>query len=88
MPDSQPTAIKISLVREIARRKLGQVGRGQHHIRECYLFEDDFFCGIRYEAGPIQFSWKTKDDFALIERGGLVIESVSLVPGLEERRAA
>ena len=89
MPKSQPKpAVKISLVRAIALRELRQPGSGEQHIRECYLFKDEYFCGIRYEAGPIRFIWNTKDDFASIERGGLVIESVSLVPGSEERRAA
>jgi len=80
--------IKLQRLREIATRKLRHYGKDGQSIRECYLFQDEFLAGIRYESGPISFVWKSSENSALILRGELLIESVSLLPGQEERRAA
>jgi len=85
---SIPTTIQLQQIREIASRKLRQYGKPDSVVRECYLFDEDFLTGIRYESGPISFLWKSTEGSALIYRGDLLIESVNLTPGLEERRAA
>lgn len=77
----------MSLVREIAMRRLQQMVREQP-IRECYLIKEEHFFGVRYEAGSLSFIWHIQDDHASIKRGDLLIETVSLVGGSEERRAA
>jgi hypothetical protein len=89
MPNSKPTnGIKISLVRDTARRKLQHLTRGEKSIQERYLIHDEFLCGIHYESGPISFHWNADDDFASVKRGDLLIETVGLTGGQESRRAA
>lgn len=88
MQNSNQTSIELQQIRELASRKLQQYSKSAAAIRECYLFEEDYLKGIRYEAGAICFLWKSTENSALVLRGDLLIESVSLTPGQEERRAA
>lgn len=88
MQNSEIADIELQRLREIATQKLRHYGKDDQSIRECYLFEEEFLAGIRYESGPICFVWKSSENSALVLRGELLIESVSLVPGREERRAA
>ena len=88
MSNSSHTQIELQLVREIASRKLRQYGKDVSVIQECYLFDQDHFVGMQYNAGPIRFVWKSAESSAQILRDDLLIESVNLVPGREERRLA
>jgi len=88
MLNPQPAgSIEMSLVREIALRKLRQMVREQP-IQECYLIKEEHFAGVRYNAGSISFLWNVQDQYASIQRGELLIETVNLVGGQETRRAA
>lgn len=88
MSNSLHTEIQLRQVREIASRKLRQYGKHDSVVRECYLFEKDFFVGVRYDAGPICFLWQAAESSAQVLRDDLLIEKVELVPSREERRAA
>ena len=88
MQNPEIADINLQRLREIATRKLKHYGKKGQSIRECYLFDEDFLAGVRYEFGPICFVWKSSENSALVLRGDLLIESVSLIPAYEERRAA
>lgn len=88
MQQPEIASIKLQKLREIAANKLRQYGKDGQSIRECYLFADDFFTGIRYESGPISFVWNSSESTAVIKRDELLIETVNLGIDQQERRAA
>lgn len=88
MPNSLPTTIELQQIREIASRKLRQYSKKDTVIQECYLFDEEFLAGIRYQSGSICFLWKSTESSASIYRGELLIESVNVVPGQEKQRRA
>lgn len=88
MSNSNQIPVELQQIRKLAARKLQQYSKSSEAIQECYLFEQEYLQGIRFESGAICFLWKSSENSALILRGDLLIESVSLEPGQEERRAA
>ena len=88
MPNSDQPPIELQQIRQLASVKLQQYSKNAGTIRECYLFDGDFFKGIRYEMGAICFLWKSSESSALILRGDLLLETVSLTANQESRRAA
>lgn len=80
--------IATQTIRDIALRKLKQIGRDQHPVSQCYLVSDEFFSGIRYEAGPFCFVWNTDEEVAFLRRGEVLIETIHLGADSEGQRAA
>ena len=64
-------------LRALAGRKLGQLNKDSVPVREKYLFENGLYVGVQFESGPFCFLWKAPDDFASINRGDLIIETIS-----------
>lgn len=88
MPGSDTFRPPTAKLRALAERKLGQLSKSELPIRECYLFENDCFAGVRFETGAFCFLWKSPEDFATISRGELLIETVSISASSEVRRVA
>ena len=78
----------IENIRDIALGRLAQFGRGKHPITVCYLISDKFFSGVRYDAGPFRFVWKSGEEVARICRGDVLLETIDLGGDSEVRRAA
>lgn len=88
MSDQAAANIEFQEIRKLAMRKLQQYGKGESDILERYLFAKDFLIGLRYEAGPFCFLWKSSENFAKVLRGDTLIENVATSPSTEERRVA
>ena len=88
MPSEEPNQISTVTLRQLAERKLAQLGKEPVAVKESYLFEKDRFIGVRFTHGPFCVLWNSSQDYASVFRGELLIETMNLVPGSEVRRAA
>ncbi|QEG20891.1 hypothetical protein [Mariniblastus fucicola] len=88
MPAQASIPFDFDVIRQIAARKLRHYSKDSGPIRECYLFKGDFLAGVKFELGAICLQWNSPESHGSILRGDLLLESVSIAPHDEQRRAA
>lgn len=74
-------AVDLLRISELARKRLAQISRSQPtDCTESYLFEDDFFCGLRFYSGPFVARWLINEDVIRFFRESQPIGLIELNP--------
>ena len=79
----------VAEVRTFAERRLGALSRAVGMAcTESYLFQDDFWCGMRFTLGVMRAEWQLGSTQVNFFNDVQLVEQANFIPAQEQSRRA